>query len=176
MDTDEPRQWFVAKHSVGPWVPWRADRRLPREWSARIDADHLLFTVELDLRTDAHGPACVAVRMQTKPGGALTVGARDLRTVPLAEAIAIAIADAADSDFAGSLTAARSIRPRAANTGDAHLRRVADVYLKASERPARAVEAAFAPVSYSTATRWIGEARRRGFLPPVKTSKKEPKS
>lgn len=172
MGTDDPRQWFVAKHRPGPWVPWRTDRRLPREWTSRLDADHLPFTVELDLRTDAHGPACVAVRMQTKPGGPLTVGARDLRAVPLAECVAVAIADAADSDFAGSLAAARSIRPRAANTGDAHLRRVADVYLNASERPARAVEAAFAPVSYSTATRWIGEARRRGFLPPVRKAER----
>ncbi len=178
MDADEPRQWFVAKHGAGPAVPWRTGRELPREWTSRVDAEHLPFTVALDMRTDAHGPACIAVRMEVKPGGPLAVGARHLREVPLAECIAIAVADAvvspqttADPDFAGSLAAARSIRPRAANTSDQHLRRVAGVYMNAAEKPARAVEAAFAPVSYSTATRWIGEARRRGFLPPVKTRK-----
>lgn len=57
--------------------------------------------------------------------------------------------------------------------GDDHYRRVAEIYSKAwrrGEPPTQAVERHpdFAPLSHSTAARWVRECRRRGFLAQTK--------
>ena len=63
-------------------------------------------------------------------------------------------------------------RPRGGRPAhtDAHLRKVAGVYSKASEQrkpPVKAVQRAF-KIPESTATHWVAAARRRGFLPKTK--------
>jgi hypothetical protein len=63
---------------------------------------------------------------------------------------------------------ARDVRRRNPNTSDEHLREVAEVYATASEKATHAVEEASRPTSHSTAALWVGEARRRGFLPPAR--------
>jgi hypothetical protein len=192
-----PRHWRIRtitgtrENPSGFPVQWRTDRALPPHWHSVLDGEGLPYIVELDFVADHRGPVCVGVRLGGRDSGE-PISPRRLRAVPLGECIQIAIADAVipirrdddgitfvmtptrkERDFAGSMEAARSIRPRSANTGDEHLREVAAVYLAAPEKPTQAVERAFGPISHSTAARWVGEARRRGFIPPAKNKEKK---
>jgi hypothetical protein len=54
---------------------------------------------------------------------------------------------------------------------DEHLQKVADVYRGAEKAPTEAVAAHFQGVAHRTATRWVSEARKRGFLPPTTRGK-----
>jgi hypothetical protein len=182
------REWRVTTQLSGGFpaggfpVPWRPDYALPRQWHSTLDGEGLPYIVELDFAADEAGPSCQALRLVAREAGE-PVSARRLREVPVAECIQVAISSAAmrferragelrvaigGTDPADTMELARKVRPRSATTSDEHLREVADVYLKAPEKPTRAVEDAFGPISHSTAARWVGEARRRGFIPPIK--------
>jgi hypothetical protein len=61
-------------------------------------------------------------------------------------------------------------RPGPKPKSDAHLQRVARIYRAAIERGTRAPREAIVDeftVAYSTASKWIRDARRRGFLGPA---------
>jgi hypothetical protein len=152
-----------------------------------LDAKHLPYVVELELAVEeGSDPVCQALRLVARDGGE-PVSARRVREIPLAECMQIATTTAmfpVERDSAGRVTSVRvapgkneselaeawklaSGRPRPVSSSDEHLRKVAAVYMKASEKPTRAVQDAFGPVSHSTAARWVGQARRRGFLPPA---------
>ena len=134
----------------------------------------------LDFEADKHGPACRSIRLIARDG-APPIGARTVRGVPVQECINTAIGAAAvreehrpgvkvitfgggSRDVTEQHTLAAQVAPRMT---DEHLREVADIYSRALEKPTRAVHDHFAPVSYSTAARWVSHARQRGFLPPT---------
>ena len=198
MSEDAAREWKVTTTHTGPAitgpgdlpVQWRSDYGLPRSWRTTLEAEHLPFIVELDFLASAEGgPSCRAVRMTARDDDT-PISARRLREVPVAECIRIAITHAAipitrhadgrvefrmwdTGPLPERFELARDIRPRTANTSDEHLREVAETYMAASEKPTQAVEEAFGPISHSTAARWVGEARRRGFLLPARQQTKE---
>jgi hypothetical protein len=63
-----------------------------------------------------------------------------------------------------SLIPLNSERPSGVNSHDTeHFRTVADVYGQARRAPTKAVQEHF-DCSYSTATKWVAQARRLGFL------------
>jgi hypothetical protein len=197
MQRDKARRWRVTTRYTGasavskgepwPFVPWRRDYGLPRSWRATLEAEHLPYIVELDFTAEENdGPSCRAIRLASREGGE-PISARRVRDVPIAECIQIAVGHAgipiertADEirfkmgpRSAEHLTESLAhARPRSANTSDEHLREVARIYLGATGKPTRAVEEEFGPISHSTAARWVGEARRRGFLPPATNSRK----
>jgi len=189
VSRSQAHKWRVTTQYTGTGLPveWRRDKGLPRSWRATLEADHLPYVVELDLvASEEHGPSCRAVRMAARDDGE-PISARRLRDVPVAECIQVAVGMAAipikrhadkieflmggQPEYAGrfpeAFELAREIRPQKASTSDEHLREVARVYMAASEKPTRAVEQEFGPISHSTAARWVGQARQRGFLPPA---------
>jgi hypothetical protein len=149
--------------------------------SASIDAEHLPYLVELDLvasDTDVH---CEAVRLSARDGGK-PVTARGLRDVPLGECIRFVVAGmlrpvikkpgsitiplgGGIGDVAGEFELADTGKKRQKRVlTDEHLREVARVYLAAEgKKPTQAVQnhPCWAPQTYSTAARWVYEARHR---------------
>ena len=180
-DRDETRrEWRISTTPRGGFVSWRPGLALPLHWQTRLEAEHLPYTVELDFEADKHGPACRSIRLIARDG-APPIGARTVRGVPVQECINTAIGAAAvreehrpgvkvitfgggSRDVTEQHTLAAQMAPRMT---DEHLREVADIYSRALEKPTRAVHDHFAPVSYSTAARWVSHARQRGFLPPT---------
>jgi hypothetical protein len=181
MSQDEMRTWRTQTTPGGGWIPWRPGYWLPRRWTTRLDGDHLRYKVELDFETGDNGPQCRSVRLTARDDEA-AISARDIRSVPIAACIDQAVSSAAQrgeetagqirislggSDLNEVLTHNRPRQDR--RTTDRHLREVAAVYRAATTKPTKAVEDHWSPVSYSTAARWVMQARRRGFLPPTKS-------
>ena len=186
MNKDQLREWRVTTRLSGGFpagglpVSWRAGYALPRRWQTTLDAEHLPYIVELEFVADESGPSCRAIRVLARDAGK-PISVRRIRDVPIAECIQRAVSAAVmrvewrpggeisyapmGGDFDETMELAR---PRAASTSDEHLRDVADVYMKAPEKPTRAVEEAFGPISHSTAARWVGKARERGFIPKAR--------
>jgi hypothetical protein len=163
------------------WIPWRPGYFLPGRWKTTLDGDDVPYLLELDFLADEQGPDCHAMRFVTRDGGE-PISARRLRAVPVAECIQLAIGAAAvrtEQKKSGELVLElggggpdaseqfRKARPPDQRTSDEHLREVAAVYRSNNEKPTQAVQDAW-PISYSTAARWVMQARQRGFLPPTK--------
>jgi hypothetical protein len=182
-DKPERIDWRVQTQPGGGFVPWRPGWALPGRWRTRLSGEHLPYDVELEFVADEErGPDCRSIRLLVRDGGE-PIGARAIRDVPIAACISTAIGAAAWREghrpgqvvyeFGGgedvAVTEQHDLARRAVRAqtnSDEHLREVADVYRRADEKPTRAVQDHFAPVSYSTAARWVMHARRRGFLPP----------
>ena len=167
-------------------VQWRFDWRpgfaIPDRFTAAIAGDWLPCRVQLDLAVNGSELHCVALSLESPEDGA-PVTARGLREVPLGECIRLAAAAAlcpmerkpgevkiklgGPSDMTEPMELA-SRRPQR-RISDDWLREAASIYQAATENPTQAVERQHsqAPISYSTASRWVEEARRRGFLPPT---------
>jgi len=179
---------------AGPPAPWRPGYALPRRWKATVEAVALPYTVELEFTAGDDGPSCRAVRLEARDGGEISPS--KLR-FPLGKCIQLAIGAAAlregrgpggiNYSFAGStpgshwpgdsssrVEAFKLARPADVRTKDARLREVAEIYKGAQEqgKPTLAVQDAL-HCSYSTAARLVGEARRRGFLPPARRHQPE---
>lgn len=175
-------------------VQWRLDWHpgfaIPDRFSAVIDADWLPYRVEVDLAANGGDVHCVAMTLQAHDGGE-PVTSRGLRDVPLGECIRLATAAAlrpmernagevkiklgGPSDMTEPMVLA-SRRPRR-RISDDWLHEAAAIYEAAEENPTQAVEQQHsqAPISYSTASRWVEEARRRGFLPPTTRGRRGPR-
>jgi hypothetical protein len=183
MGKQDVREWLGAMKQIGTGVvEWRGDYGLPRSWRTALESEDFPYVVELDfIASKEDGPSCRAIRMRAPENGE-PISARRVREVPVAECIRAAIGLAAipirrsegevtflmggqreyARRFPEAFELARDI------TSDEHLREVAKVYMAATEKPTRAVEEAFRPISHSTAARWVGKARQRGFLPPAR--------
>lgn len=171
-------------------VPWRPGYGLLDRWNSNIDSDDFPYVVEMEFVADKDGPRCESVRFVRREGGP-EINARDIRKVPIARCFQAAIGAAAlheartpaginytfpgawqgqGTAVLGSISEAYKLaRPTDVRTKDARLREVATVYASAQEtgKPTQAVRDAL-HMSYSTAARLVGEARRRGFLPPAR--------
>lgn len=167
--------------SSQPPVPWRPGHVLPRRWDATVEADNLPYSIELEFTADDNGPRCRSIRLIAPEGG--EISPREIRNVPVGRCIQFAIGIAArrwepgrrpfTEVFGGKaghvpagVEAFRLARPSDARVKDARLREVAAIYKAAEGKPTRAVADGL-PISYSSAARLVGEARRRGFLPPA---------
>jgi hypothetical protein len=176
------QKWQVSTEHQGPPVPWRPGYGLPRRWKTRLEREGLPYLVELEFAAGDDGPQCRSIRLDARANG-VPIGARDIRKVPIGECVQLAIASAAMREerhpgeivyqFGGGhpniteqVTLARPVDER---TKDAHLREVADIYQSHADtgKPTQAVQDAFNR-PYSTAARWVMQARQRGFLPPTK--------
>ena len=176
------REWRVSTEHRGPPVPWRPGYGLPRRWKTKLDSEGLPFSVELEFAAGADGPRCRVIQLEARDDGA-PIGARDIRRVPIGECIQLAIASAAMREerrpgvisyqFGGGhpnvTEQVKLARPVDERTKDAHMRKVADIYHAHEEtgKPTQAVQDEFS-CSYSTAARWVMQARQRGFLSPTK--------
>jgi hypothetical protein len=189
-DTTAPT-WQISTKTSGPRgypVPWRAGLGLPQEWHSTINDDDLSYIVELELAVIDGTVRCQAMRLEARADGK-PISARDVRGIPVGECIEHAVAAASmrrEEHPDGSIAyhpahylhdPARWREARRVPLGlrpgsDDHLLKVAEVYKGSPDRPTRAVEA-WGHCSYSTAARWVGLARRRGFLPPAQRSQKE---
>ncbi|MEU9085965.1 hypothetical protein [Streptomyces sp. NPDC048357] len=92
-----------------------------------------------------------------------------LRRLPLDRLLRVAT-EARAAEMAGRVDPAPATEGRPYGGGDEHLRKVAEVHAWATERsipPRRAIATRWAR-SEATAGRWIAEARKKGFLPPLK--------
>jgi len=141
----------------------------------------LPYLVELEFAVGGDGPQCRTIRVDARDDGP-PIGAREIRKVPIGECIQLAIASAAmrverQSDAISYQIGGgrpnvteqvRLARPADKRTRDAHLRDVAETYRAHEEtgKPTQAVENVFG-CPYSTAARWVMQARARGFLPPT---------
>lgn len=165
--------------AAAPWrFDWRPGFALPGRFSATIDADWLRYRVQLDLAVSDNAVDCVALRLESR-ADTEPITSRSLREIPLAECVRLAT-DAAlvpmerkDGEITVQLGPSEpmelpSRRPQR-RIPAAWLQEAADIYLSADEHPTQAVEQLHsqAPISYSTARRWVEEARRRGLIPPT---------
>ena len=185
MDDQGRKRWQITTRLGRGFVAWRPGYGLPRRWTSRLDGDHLPYVVELDfVADDERGPDCRSVRFLVREGGEPIAG-RAIREVPITECLNVAIGAAAAREeqrpgevvyrIGGGdpdVTEQHQLAARAPRTSDEHLREVADVYSRTPEKPTQAVQHHFAPTSYSTAARWVMQARRRGFLPPAQRGPK----
>jgi len=188
MDNQNEKCWSVETKPSGGYVSWRPGFGLPFRWTTRLDREDLPYEVELDFITNEGGPQCRAVRFLARAGGD-PIGTLGIRKIPLAECIEVAITSAAarEEREPGVVSYAipspgfredvseplRLARARGRHIDD-HLRRVAEVYLSAGgKKPTQAVQEHWLPCSYSTAARWVGKARKRGYIPPVNRKKED---
>ena len=189
MSKQEAGEWRGTTSTGSEQLPaeWRRDYGLPRSWRTTLEAEHLPFAVELDFVHSAeHGPSCRAIRMVARDDGE-PISARRVRDVPVRECIRVAIGMAAipiTRHADGRIEFLMGGQPEYARrfpeayelardtTSDEHLREVAEVYKAAGEKPTQAVEKHFV-TSHSTAARWVGKTRQRGFLPPARRQSKE---
>jgi hypothetical protein len=155
---------------------------LPSRFTTVIEGDWLPYRVELDLAATPGDVTCLAVRLEAREDGD-PVTARGVRDVPLGECIRLATASSRRVvreedgqlviELAGPLGEMEEFdlgsRPQR-RVDKARLREAADIYVDAKENPTKAVRERHSqgPISYSTAARWVMEARRLGFLPPAK--------
>lgn len=164
---------------VKAWLKWGPGFVLPDRFSAKIDGDWLPCRVELELAASDRGVHCVALRLESRDAGE-PVTASGLRGVPLGECIRLATAamlrpaehkpdelriQLGPHDLAETTDLA-SRRPQRRIPRD-WLQEAADIYLSAPEHPTQAVERQHsqAPITYSTARRWVAEARQLGLIP-----------
>jgi hypothetical protein len=174
----------TIKYTAEPFVPWRPGYYLPPHFTTILDGEGLPYLLELDFVTQ-DGPECRAVRFHARDDGE-SISARGIREIPLGEAIgeSIGLAAAPVEERDGQLIVNLPAKSRTGEAfklarergvSDRKLREVAAIYRAAHEKPTQAVQRhpAFAPISYSTAARWVMEARRRGFLPPARPDKEE---
>jgi hypothetical protein len=171
------KQWRINTTPGGGFVDWRSGHALPGRWKTVLDGEDLPYLVELEFAAGDAGADCRAIRFVTRDVAA-PISARLLRSIPIAECIQAAIASAAVREerrsneiaytFGGRDITEQMEHARAApRNSDEHLRAVAEVYSRADEKPTQAVQDAWPFNSYSTASRWVMQARRRGFLPPT---------
>lgn len=179
------KKWRV-EHQLGRgFIPWRPGYALPPHWTVSLARDDLPYLIELEfVHSEAEGPQCRSVRFAAQEQGE-AISARRVRAVPIAECIQIAIGavtvryeetpEGLHVSFGSKgddmTEQVRLARPTDGRTSDEHLREVAEVYKSAGKNPTRAVAYHWPYHSYSTAARWVGEARERGFLPPAKRRK-----
>ena len=181
---DTEKRWNVSTIPALGYVSWRPGYGLPLRWTSRLEREDMPYIVELDFATNpATGPECRAVRLLAREDGE-PISARGVRNIPIGEFMQTAITGAAAREEHGprgvvtytpgaaDLTeGAKLARPRTRPTdrriSDEHLQTVANIYSAHEEgKPTQAVaDELFA--TYSTAARWVMEARRRGFLPPA---------
>jgi hypothetical protein len=148
------------------------------EFTARFDQDGLPL-VALDIAVMDGTPLCRGVHVTPRPEGPGITG-QELKRIPIASWMRQACRHAAVPKTLGevglsfALAASdaereeldRSLRRRHRRLTDEFLREVAAVYSDfLDDSPVEAVKAKW-PTSYSSAARWVSEARARGFLPP----------
>jgi hypothetical protein len=166
---------------------WRPGFAIPARFTTTIDGDWLPYRVELDLAVNDDEVSCSAVKLEAREDGE-PVTARGMRGIPLGECIRLATASALrPTRHEAGQVVVDLLGPRAerrdnmaeqelASRGPQRrmsedwLREAAEIYSSAEEKPTQAVERLHsqAPISYSTAARWVMQARQRGFLPPTK--------
>jgi hypothetical protein len=180
------KRWNVSTTPALGYVSWRPGYGLPLRWTSRLEREDLPYVVELDFATNpGTGPECRAVRFLSREGGE-PISARRVGDIRIGECMQIAITGAAAreehgpggmvtytpgaADLTEQATLARPrTRPTDRRISDEHLQAVASIYRAHLEsgRPTQAVaDELFA--TYSTAARWVMEARKRDFLPPAK--------
>lgn len=186
-DEDRSAQVKIEHGGNTPWLPdWRSGYALPSRFSASIDAEWLAYRVELELEAGAESTIrCVGLTLSARDGGK-AVTAREMRTVPLGECIQLATSAALRPAERTEDALTIHFRPtdataawQAASRGpqrrvtDELLQEVADIYLAAEHKPTNAVRWQHSRrPSYSTAARWVMEARKRGLIPPTKETKR----
>ncbi len=166
-------------------MPLGDGRHTPRRFAFLVDEDSEPYLLEIHVVFVDGRPTCENLQVRQKPGGP-PVTSEGLRRVPLAGYVRACAGmhaqritsepdgqqvshgtwgSANQADRAASAVA--PVRKRRQIT-DGFLAEVAAVYTGADDSPVRAVERAFGPgVPRPTAARWVLEARRRGYLPPV---------
>lgn len=191
---DSKPKWRFSVRNAGPLVPWRPGYFLPAYWQATVDGPDLSYLVELEFVVGDNGPSCRAVRFIAREGG-IEISPREIRHVPVGRCVQLAIGAVAKVEdqapprpgarlsYGGErpgtyapagVEAFKLARPSDSRTKDARLREVAEIYKAAEEsgKPTQAVQDALY-MSYSTAARLVGEARRRGFLPPSRRNQRK---
>lgn len=177
--------------NLGAGVVPTADREsfVPRQFAAETELGEVGVTLEMEIAVNERLQAtCTALRVQAGEGGQVTGDL--LRQVPLARLLREAVATAASmfkfqrrlpgggarfelfpgGDAAADIYERAKAPRRGLPLTDDELREVADIYREAVARgdrsPTRAVgEAKHA--ARSTAARWVGKARKKGFLGPA---------
>lgn len=162
--------------SVVTWqhdgVAWRVVLR----WG---DVDGFVECVGVELAHEEEARSLTAAVIRALPFGGLVRQARNARYEaswgPVIESVTGTDDEASLPPGVDREAQAWTDRPvrRAAHLDDDHYEAVARVYSHASDRgvaPRKAV-AETMHVSQPTASRWIGEARRRGLLPPTTPGK-----
>jgi hypothetical protein len=183
-------------------VPWKRDLLLPARFGADIDDDELPYVVELEVRVVDGRPTCSRLTLLQRDGGA-PVTSRELRGVQLSRYLALAAGAHAmrfttEGMAAGSVavepmwgeevvvrrTDVEKPSPGRRPLTDDHLKKVAQIYREAQRdgRPTSAAISAELSGATATVSRWVGEARARGFLekavprwPAVAPKKQAPK-
>jgi hypothetical protein len=158
---------------------------LPPHYAFEVDDPGCPYLIEIRVAVIEGQPRCADLRLQMRPGGS-PVSSENLRKIPLARYVresprlyavradfdengeVMFLASTGVEDFTPLDRAARQ-RPRRAMTPDL-LRDVARVYLEAESKPTQAVMRRFS-LSRPTAGRWVGLARKGGFIPTAPNEK-----
>jgi hypothetical protein len=167
-------------------VPFGGDGLyLPPHYAFTVDDSECPYLIEIHVSVIDGQPRCADLRLRMRPGGS-PVSSENLRKIPLARYVresprlfavradidengeVMFMASTGVEDFA-SLDRAAKERPRRAMTPEL-LRDVARVYLEAESKPTQAVMRRFT-LSRPTAGRWVGLARKSGFIPPLPNEK-----
>ncbi len=172
--------------SSASWLPdWRPGFALPSRFTATIEGDWLAFRVRLDLVANEHRVQAVGVALEAREE-ATPVTARALRDVPLGELIRLATSAALrpmerkpgeltiQLGGGGKAEPMELVSPgRQRRVSRRTLEETARIYLGAESNPTAAVEREHSqgPISYSTAARWVEDARRLGLIPPTTPGK-----
>ncbi len=157
------------------------DLMLPSSWALVVNAPSLPYIAHLEVEVEAGNPVCRSLTCEQRRGGK-PVETAALRSIPVDRLVtdsilALGLLLRAEPGANGTtilrpalmteVTEAAVRRARRARLTPDHLRSVADVYQTGGSAPTEAVRAHF-HVKPSTASRWVSEARRLGFLAPPK--------
>jgi hypothetical protein len=153
---------------------------LTTRYSVEVDDPECPILLEIHVAVVDGQPRCTELRCRPRPGGP-PVSSENLRRVPLARymresaaqySMRVVVYDAGQVVVSSTgtgdeplLARATRQRPRQRMT-DELLRAVARVYSEAGTKPTLAVMRRFY-LSRPTAGRWVGLARKRGFLPEL---------
>jgi hypothetical protein len=177
----KPTEWRVTHEHAGPkaYVPWRPGFALPAHWKVQLSSDQLPYDIELELDCVDREVVLRSLRYIARETET-PITARRMREIPVTSCVQLATAAVAlkDQSRPGEIVLVTSTSDIAEKAGLAkpaqnneRYRRVAEIYSTAPKRPTRAVQDAFAWISYSTAAAWVREARNRDFLPPSKRAR-----
>ncbi len=160
-------------------VTWHHDEmswRVVLRWG---EVDGFVECVGVELAHEGEARSLTAALLRALPFGGLVREARNVRYEaswgPVIEALSGTDEEASIPPGVDREARAWTDRPvrRAAQLDDKHYEAVARVYSHAADRGAspRKAVAEVMHVSQPTASRWIGEARRRALLPPTTPGK-----